>query len=274
MRAPGHEQAAELGGPAAERRRYALRDLEEIDEQLAAGELDEETAARLRTQYEAELAALEHGDPPEQQEPVDAPDESRHDAAGPPSSRRALIGALLLIGALTAVIIGAAQVFRSDDGTGAAAGGVDVSEADAAGLEELEDLLASHPESTAMRLALADLYFDDGNYRASLPHYLDVLEGDPTPGEESRALGRIGWMAHITGQSAAAVDYLGASLEADPDNGEGKLFLAMVLFEGQGDAAGAIPLLEDVLALPGLDAEMRRAVEAVLGEARSVVESP
>jgi tetratricopeptide (TPR) repeat protein len=151
---------------------------------------------------------------------------------------------------------------------------VDGSEADAASRQELESIIAAHPESLAMRLALADLYFDDGDYSASLPHYLGVLEGEPTPLEESRALGRIGWMAYLTGQTTAAADYLEASLEADPDNGEGKLFLAVVLFEGSGDAAGAIPLLEEVLAIPGLPDDMRQAVGAVLDEARSVLESP
>ena len=248
--------------PMEERRRHALRDLEEVEEQLAAGELDEETAARLRAGYEAELQSLES-----------APARAAEDST-PVGSRRALIGALLIIGAFTAVILAASQVFRSDDPSGAAGGGVDVARTDTAGIDELEEIVASHPDSPGMALALADAYFEQGDFSSALGHYLDVLEKQPAPLEEGRALGRIGWMAYLTGQVDASSSYLTASLESDPGNAENKLYLAMVRYEGQGDAAGAIPLLEDVLEVPNLPDPMRGVVQGVLDEARTSLENP
>ncbi len=247
-----------------ERRRHAQRDLAELAEQVEAGELDEATAERLRAGYEAELAAVEQGasDPV----PVDIPTEGR-------STGRAIAGTFILIGALTVVILLAAQVFRSDDGPGPQAGS-DVSTLDAAAIAEMEEVVAAHPDVPGMRLALADLYFEQGDYGSAIDHYLTVLSGEMTIQEESHTLGRIGWMAYSTGQIDAAVDYLNASLTADPDYGEGKLFLGFVKLYGLEDAAGALVLLEEVRALPDLADNIRLEVEAAIVDAESVLEGP
>lgn len=250
-----------------ERRRHALRDLEELSEQAASGELDEATAEELRAGYQAELEAVE-------QALQDAKSASR--PAGPPperSSRRAMAGALLLIGAFTVVILLAARALRPEEASQqpsdapAAAG-------DATTLEQMEQVLAAHPEVNAMRLALADRYFEQGDYSSALNHYLVVASSEATPEEESRALGRIGWMAYITGQVEAAEQYLTASLDVEPGYVEGKLFLGLVRLYGLDDPAGAIPLLEDVVALPDLPPELRAEVEGALEEARSATEAP
>jgi len=258
----------------AERRRYALRDLEELAEQVAAGELDEATAEQLRAGYEAELAAVSDGLPDPVAKsggragsaPVDTPAEGR-------STGRAITGTFILIGALTVVILLAAQVFKSDDGPGPQAGS-DGSALDAAAIAEMEEVVASHPDVPGMRLALADLYFEQGDYGTAIDHYLTVLSGEMTIQEESHTLGRIGWMAYSTGQLEAAVDYLDASLKADPDYGEGKLFLGFVKLYGLEDAAGALPLLEEVRAIPDLDNNIRLEVEAAIEDAQSVLVGP
>ena len=76
------------------RRRHARRDLEELEEQVAAGEIDEETAARLRSGYERELAAS------------NAPAERTM----PAIPRRALIGTVLALAVFT-VAAGVAAVW-------------------------------------------------------------------------------------------------------------------------------------------------------------------
>jgi cytochrome c-type biogenesis protein CcmH/NrfG len=255
--------ASVLDGPLEERRGHALRDLAELDVQVAAGELDEATAARLRAGYEAELEAVEQL--------------ASHAAPAPAlegrSPQRAIAGSLVLIGALTVVILVAAQTFRSDGGPAPQAPSA-TSAIDEETLNQIEELLATHPDSPGMRVALADLYFERGDFASAIDHYLAAVEGELTPEEEGRTLGRIGWMAYSTGQLGPAVEYLHASLEADPGYDEGKLFLAMVLFEGFGDAGGAVELFEEILALPDLNDEMRRAVEAAADEARAALESP
>ena len=257
------KDAVELPAPLADRRRHALRDLDELAEQVAAGELDEATAESLRAGYEAELATVEQlaaGHTPA------APLEGR-------SPKRAVVGAFILIGSLTAIILLAAQVFKSDNAPGSQAP-ADASALDGGSLEEMEAVVAAHPESAAMRLALADIYFEQGEYGSAIDHYLLVAGGELTPDEESRTLGRIGWMAYSTGQVGSAVEFVSNSLEINPDYHEGKLFLGMITLYGLEDPAAAIPLLEEVLALPGLGEQIKVEVEAALGEARASVDSP
>jgi tetratricopeptide (TPR) repeat protein len=135
-------------------------------------------------------------------------------------------------------------------------------------IAELEAVVAAHPESNAMRLALAALYFDRGDYLEAMEHYLAVLDNAPTPEEEAVALARVGWMAYITEQPQTAVAYLEQSIAKDPSYGEAKLFLGVVLLYGMEDPAGALPLLEEVLAMPDLPSELRPEVEQMVAEAR------
>jgi tetratricopeptide (TPR) repeat protein len=268
---------APLSAVLEERRRYALRDLEELAVQVATGELDEATAARLRAGYEAELAAVEQAVSEQADEQTAVEEEAPARPADSPlegrSTGRAIAGAFILIGALTVVILLAAQVFQSDDGPGSQAAS-DGSALDAAAIAEMEEVVAAHPDVPGMRLALADLYFEQGDYGSAIDHYLTVLAGEMTVQEESHTMGRIGWMAYSTGQINAAVDYLNASLSADPGYHEGKLFLGMVTLYGLEDAAGALPLLEEVRALPNLNEQVRTQVEDAIRDAESVLESP
>jgi tetratricopeptide (TPR) repeat protein len=135
--------------------------------------------------------------------------------------------------------------------------------------EQLEAIVAQNPDINAMRLALANRYFEEQDYGKALDHYLTVAENNPTPSEEGLALSRIGWMAYQTGQPEAAKQYLENSLTVDPTNQETKLFLGFVLLYGLDDAEGAIPLLEEIVAIPDLPSELLHSVEAALDEARN-----
>lgn len=248
-------------------------DLRELEEQLELGEVDAVTAARLRSGYERELEELEaSASPLDPDDPVD-PATTRSQSR---SYRRAIVGAVALIAAFTLAI-----VFISGDTVptqqGAAAG-VDPTPRAApqtgSSLDAMEQVLAGNPDNLALRLALADAYFQRSEYSASLGHYLAVLDAEPTATEESVALGRVGWMAFITSQFDAADEYLRRSLDVDPGNVEGKLFLGYVRFIGFEDAAGSIPLLEDVLAFPDLAPDLRAEVERTLESARGVAEAP
>ena len=248
--------------PLQERRRHALRDLDELSEQVEAGELDEATAERLRAAYRAELEAVDQ----------ELQRSESHSSPQARSSRRAMAGALLLIGAFTVIIILASQALRSEGGTSQQAD--DVAAIDPSTLEQMEELVAAQPDSPGMRLALADFYFGQGDYLSAIDHYLALASMELSPQEESQTLGRIGWMAYSTGQTDPAVEYLTASLDADPDNIEGKLYLGIVRLFGLEDAAGAIPLFEEVLALPELGVEIRAEVGDLLEQARTATESP
>lgn len=252
-----------------ERRGHVAQDLVELAAQVAAGEIDPATARRLEDAYRSELVAIDAA----LAEPAGSDEASTEPAAGV-SMRRAVIGTGVLIALFTVAIafIGGDTV-PSQQG---AAAGVDATPGATAGgsLETMEQIVAANPGNVGLRLAVADAYFQREQYSEALSHYLTVLDGDPTPAEESIALGRVGWMAFLTGQRDAADEYLNLSLEADPSNLEGSLFLGYVRYFGFDDPAGAIPLLETVLEYPNLGTELRSEVEETLATARARVEAP
>lgn len=248
-----------------ERRSHGLRDLDELAGQVAAGEVDEGAADVLRAGYLAELGAIEQA--LQASTPV-PPGEER-------SSRRALMGALILIGAFTLMIVFASNALRQDSQPAESADVGSAGPIDNATLEQMEEVLAANPDLSAMRVALADVYFGQGEYLAALNHYVVLASTDLAPEVESEVLGRIGWMAYLTGQNEAAVGYLTSSLEVDPDHAEGKLFLGFVRLYGMKDPDGAIPLLEEVLEDPNAPPATRVEVEAALADARAgIVEAP
>jgi tetratricopeptide (TPR) repeat protein len=268
-----------------ERRRLAARDLEELTEQVEAGEIDEATAARLEEGYRAELADAEArlaklgrsarpgsdrpaGSRREQPAPKSTPSAGAGARRPSTSPRNILIGMIGVLVALTVVIVIAG---RGGDEEGAAAApptsaGPEIGSTGDP-LADMEAAVAAHPESNEMRLALAGMYFDVGQYLPAMEHYMAVLDNEPTPDEESVALARVGWMAYVTDQPNAAVDYLNAALAIDPAYGEAKLFLGVVLLYGLEDHEAAIPVLEEVLEFPDLPEQLRPDVENMLAEA-------
>jgi tetratricopeptide (TPR) repeat protein len=259
-----------------ERLEIARRDLNELAEQVEAGEIDPATAENLRAGYQAEadeisaqLAALPASRKPAAQglgsniEPADRP---------PRSARRAVVGSVLVIAALSVAIFLAAGDLDQDP---AGAGGASASpgelsiDPNSVTNEQLEEVVAQNPGINAMRLALADRYFEEQDFGKALDHYLTVAENNPTPVEEGVALSRIGWMAYQTGQPEAAEQYLQTSLTVDPTNQETKLFLGFVLLYGLDEAEAAIPWLEEIAAIPDLPPEILHTVEAALDEARN-----
>lgn len=262
-----------------ERVRNAQRDLEELAEQVDAGEIDETTAVRLEAGYRRELAEAqrllaeirgpERQAPARKRGPVVSEDGGATPRRASGSPRNVLVGMLVAMVALTVVIVIAGR--GDDDGGAAAPATTQGPEIGSSGdpIADMEAAVAAHPESNEMRLALAGMYFDLGQYLPAMEHYLAVLENDPAPDEESVALARVGWMAYVTDQPATAVEYFNAALAIDPAYGEAKLFLGVVLLYGMEDPEAAFPVLEEVLAFPDLPEQLRPDVERMLAEARA-----
>ena len=237
----------------AERRSQALRDLEELDAQEAAGEVDAETAARLRTIYQAEAEGAEAVSPPDE---------------GPPtrSTVRVIAGFLLFAvaaGAITFAVVKAVEPRREG---GIVTGGIvsDVVEEPRSlediSNEEMEAVVAANPEIVGMRLALARRYFEEGDLSKAFDHYFEVLQQEP---DNPEALALIGWMAHLSGESDVGASYLVRALEAAPGYRDATVFLAQLRMEA-GDVAGAVPLLEEMLTWDDLDAATRAQLEETL----------
>lgn len=250
-----------------DRRRAARRDLDELAQQVAEEEIDAATAARLESGYRAELAEADRA-----LAALPArPDKPRREPAAPTrtgSSRRIIwaMGALVL--ALTGVIIFLATRSGEEAATPTTSLPADLP----ADIAEMEAVVAAHPESNAMRLALAGLYFDRGEYLGAMEHYLAVLDNSPTSAEESVALARVGWMAYVTDQVETALGYLQQAIAVDPAYGEAKLFLGVVLLYGKEDPAAALPILEEVLTYPDIPDDLRPELEQMVAEARAGAE--
>ena len=257
-----------------ERREIAMRDLLELAEQVEAGEMDQETADTLRANYQAEVdevdAQIGALPAPGKKQAV----ESLSEAPGMKtrSTRRAVIGSVIVIAALSVAIFLAAGEIDPEpatSATGSDSPGALTVDPNSVSNEQLEEVVAQNPAINAMRMALADRYFEEENYGKALDHYLTIAENNPTPAEEGRSLTRIGWMAYTTGQPEAAEQYLQTSLTVDPTNDETKLFLGFVLLYGLEDPDGALPWLEEVATIPELPPSVLSQVEAAIAEARN-----
>lgn len=242
----------------------ARRDLAELDAQLAAGEIDEETGRRLRATYDKELADAEArlaslGD-------VDP---------GPPSRSRTrmLIGAAILaIGLAAAVGLVGSFVQERDDGVlqGVVTDGdVDLDTISNETMEAVISQAASDPELAdqvqRMRFALAERYFEAQEYSDAFFHYEQIIESGPPPSLASAALTRVAWIVWVGNDlTDLALQTVDQAIAVDPANVEAVYVKAQIVWCGVGDPAGAVPLLESVLESGQIDTDVEDQVRTDL----------
>jgi cytochrome c-type biogenesis protein CcmH len=190
------------------------------------------------------------------------------------SRARLIVGGVVLVLVFAGIVVVAANSLQ--DRPAAAAGAADVGEEDLSDVsnETMEAVIAANlddPQINGMRLALAERYFDSGDYRSAFPHYLEVAE-DPeaTDPEAITALVRLGWMAFDgNGEVETATRLIDEALVIDPDSQLALYVRARVLWCGSGDHEQAVATFEGMLAQPDLPAETRNQVEADLEAARA-----
>ena len=253
--------------PSALRRSMAERDIEAVRRQVADGELDAETAGVLIRRYQREIELLEN---------------EEVEAAGPAESpttevsrRRRVVGTLLLVALFAGVSLTAYYAIRPREGgfiTGDLQGAVDLSEVTN---DQMEAVIAANPDVpqiAAMRLRLADRYFDEGSFSSALPHYLGALEGALDSTRRARGMARVGWMSYLSGGEDIAETYLVEALAIDPDYLETHLFLGLIRLHRE-DGGGALALLEPLLEEENLPDGTRRLVEDAVAEARRLADA-
>ena len=250
-----------------ERLAQTMRDLEELDVQVAAGELDPGTADQLRERYRAEQADVRR-----------RLEDARAVAGAAAESTKggALSGRLLLgIGAVLVAVVGAGLwwVAANSEGQsgveGVAADVVAGVNLDEVTNEQMETVVAENPDIPGMRLALADRYFADGDFSNALTHYLYVLETLEV--KDPAALANVGWMTYLSGVPDVAASFVEESLEVQPDGGIAFWYLANIRFFGLGDAAGAVGPLESLLGYDNLPAELRTEAEGLLADVEAAI---
>ena len=245
----------------------AVRDLEELEQQLAEGEIPPSTAQRLRKTYteeieEARLGLTGEGSVSPSAESPDPDSRARFWTPG-----RVTVVAILGTAAV-ALVISVGWFVQPDDRNDADGEEFDPSQYSNETMEAVISANADHPQINGMRLALAGRYFRTGDFAQAFAHYRGVLEHSPTAIEEAEALSRLGWMAWAgSGEIQLAVDTLDRALLAVPGHPQALYFKAIVLWCGAGRSTDAVPLLEEASqALPSEETVAAELAAARAGE--------
>lgn len=185
---------------------------------------------------------------------------------------------LLALGVSLAVIVVVAGFFLQDR-SGPASGVADLAGQDLEDVsnETMEAVIAAnseHPQADGMRLALAERYYEAGEYSAAFPHYFAVAESArATNSQVVTALVRLGWMAWDGNREAeTAIGLFDQALAIDGSSSTALYLKGRVLWCGVGEVDAGIDLFEQVLADTELSSDARTRVEADLADAREGAE--
>ena len=208
-----------------------------------------------------------------------SPERAPAPTALPKSRSRAVAGSLLMAVVLGAVVAAAGSALQ--DSEGPAAGAADLGSFDLSQVsnETMEAVIAANlgdPQIDGMRLALAERYFEAGDYRSAFPHYLAVAESEEAGDELAHnALVRLAWMA-FDGNSEvdAAISLLDQALAIDPDSALALYLKAQVLWCGANRPAEAAELMQQVLGLGTLQGDLRGRIVADLEAANQGEQCP
>ncbi len=230
-------------------------DLDELAQQVAAGEVEQEAAGHLRVAYEAELAETQSALAEARAQP----------AALPRSRRRMVVGTVLLVLSLAAIVVAAGAFIVDRPGADSGVAGLkgDPSQYSNETLAAVIAANQDNPLIDGMRLALAERYFNQGDYQSAFPYYMDVASSDQASTDQvATALTRLGWMAYVgNGEIDTALNLLGQARSLVPDDPFPLYMEALVTWCGKGDAASAAPNLKKVLDSPDLDPSIRGQIQ-------------
>ncbi len=192
------------------------------------------------------------------------------DQASTRSTRRMLVGGLALAAAFGAIVV-AAGFFLQDDRPGPASGvaqleGQDLENVSNETMEAVITANQDNPQIDGMRLALAERYFDAGDYRAAFPHYLAVAESETSSQpQQVEALVRLGWMAWDGNQEIEpALGMFDQALAVQPNSSTAMYLKGKVIWCGVGDLEQAGDLFATVVANGDLPSESLALVESEL----------
>ncbi len=289
------------------RRTQALADLADVDLQVSEGELDEDTALRLRARYGAELAdvvtALDAPEPATVSNPDSDPERTRpsapstsvtntatssadtddaaegsdaEDTSTTRSRRRTVVTLAVAVVALVVVGVLAQMAVKPRASTGSASGSAADSSTETTrdlstvSNQEMEDVIASNPDIVPMRLALIERYLQAGDATKAHDHAQQAFDRATSTADKARAERYLGWSASLLGDPAGGATLLADSLVLEPANPDALWFLAIVRYRGLNTPAEAVPLLQQLLDQDIPDAQ-RTIVTDKLAEINGVI---
>ena len=130
--------------------------------------------------------------------------------------------------------------------------------------EEMEIVVADNPDIFAMRIALANRYFDEVNYSKALPHFMYVAENSDEIELKSYALAQIGWMVYESGNKEVAINYFDESLSINPNSLISKSYLCVLYLQQAETEDLGMKLITDLLLLDSLSDEDRNFLKEIV----------
>lgn len=241
----------------AEERAFLLRSLDDLDEELAAGNLDHDTYRRLRADYTARAARAARGAP-----------------SGPPGRRSAphrraaVLGAVAIFVALAGFALARTVGARlpGQPVTGRAPETIGVAER----RQALEAAVRARPDDPEAHLALARFLLARRRYPGALRAFDAAARLDPGNAE---ALAYGGWIVRLAGLVDEGLARIDRAVLADPDYPDARFFKGVILLRDRDDPAGAIPELQRYL-VAAPDGPMADGVRALLAEAVAATDPP
>jgi cytochrome c-type biogenesis protein CcmH len=196
-----------------------------------------------------------------------------------PSRVRLIAGGAALVVIFSAIVVIAANSLQDRPAAAAGAANLDQQDLSEVSNETMEAVIAANtddPQINGMRLALAERYFDAGDYRSAFPHYLVVAEDpDATDAEAITSLVRLGWMAFAgNGEVETATRLIDEALAIDSESAVALYVRAKVEWCGTGQTDQAIDTFDGLLSDPELADETRAQIETDLALARAGEDCP
>jgi tetratricopeptide (TPR) repeat protein len=261
-----------------QRRDHALRDLDELEDQHAAGELTDADAARLRARYEAEAAAAIR----ELEAPAPSPGAATAGRGGV-RARRAAYLVTLVAAAIAATVLLPQSVLDRPAGGFVTGNELDGNQADTAGEavtggrdlstvtnSEMEAVVQANPDVVGMRLALARRYVEGGDLPSAMRHFTEALKREP---ENPEALAYVGLAYLLAEQPDKAQHYITEARRLDPTLLEALWFDANLRLHWLDDPNGALEALAEMSERPDLPPEVAAQVEELAAAARAQVDA-
>jgi cytochrome c-type biogenesis protein CcmH/NrfG len=221
-----------------EERDFLLRSLDDLEEERAAGSIDEESYRALHDDYTARAAAVIRA----LRDGVDA----RPEPPRAPWARRALVAGGLIVfaaaaGVALAYALGARLPGQTASGNSAAPSRTGVGTR-----AQLEAAVREHPDDVRPKVLLARFLEADNDLPGALEQYDAVVEIDPANADAYAQSGRILYLtasraspsdaAPLVDEARARLDH---SVELDPEAPDPRFFRAIVLANEFGDFTAA-----------------------------------
>ena len=224
-----------------EERDFLLKSLDDLEQERAAGGIDNDSYRALHDDYTARAAAVIRS-------LRDGVDSRPADSERPTPRRWLVVAGIVAFAAIAGVALAFALGARLPGETSSGNTGTpgDASSSSADRRERLEQAVAEDPDDVASRLLLAQFLEADDDLAGALRQYDEVSRIDPSNAPAEAQSGRI---LYLTATAAAPADApalveesrarLDRAVELDPELADARFFRAIVLANEYGDFATA-----------------------------------